>query len=28
VKEHHLYLDAGDCDDPCEVVTMFYDWSL
>ena len=25
VQEHHLYLDAGDCDDPCEVVTMVYD---
>ena len=26
--EHHLYLDADDCDDPTDVVTMHYDWSL
>ena len=26
--EHHLYLDYGDCDDPDEVVTMHYDWSM
>lgn len=27
ICEHHLYLDAGDCDDPAEVDTITYDWS-
>lgn len=28
VAEHHLFLNAGDCEDPAEVVTMHYDWTL
>lgn len=27
ICEHHLYLDAGDCDCPAEVDTHTYDWS-
>lgn len=26
-QEHHLYLDAGDIDDPADVITTVYDWT-